>query len=240
MSDADRQRTVIIAGATGRTGPTVVRTFLQAGYQVIAVGRDESRLSSTLERIPGGERVLPAVADLVDPGQVQRVVDRTLERFGRVNAMVDLAQSGAGWRPFGETTLDDLRKTIEGGLYTAYNLCHAVVPPMLAQGEGYIVTVAGGSASDPGYGRGLFGATKAAVVTMTKGIARDYKAQGIRANCLVAGTIATDAARGHLSEEDFRAAATMQEFADALQFLASPAASGLSGAAVELNGREVD
>jgi NAD(P)-dependent dehydrogenase (short-subunit alcohol dehydrogenase family) len=111
---------------------------------------------------------------------------------------------------------------------------------MLAQGEGYIVTVAGGSALDPGYGRALFGAAKAAVVTMTKGIARDYKAQGIRANCLVAGTIATDAARGRLSDEDFRAAATMQEFADALQFLASPAASGLSGAAVELNGREVD
>ena len=111
---------------------------------------------------------------------------------------------------------------------------------MLAQGAGYLATVTGGSALDPGHGRSLFGASKAAVVTLTKGVARDHKAQGIRANCLVAGTIATEEAQRYLSAEDFRAAATPQEFADALVFLCSPAASGLSGAVVELNGREVD
>jgi NAD(P)-dependent dehydrogenase (short-subunit alcohol dehydrogenase family) len=231
---------VIIAGATGRTGPTVVRTFLAAGYQVTATGRNAERLNALARDLGGGDAVLGVTADLADPAAARRVVEQTLVRFGRLDATVDLAQAGAAWRPFAETSLDDLRRTVEGGLYTAYNLCRAAIEPMLAHGEGYIVTVAGGSAFDPGYGRGLFGATKAAVVTMTKGIARDYKAQGIRANCLVAGTIATDAARERMSAEDFRAAATMQEFADALQFLASPAASGLSGAAIELNGREVD
>lgn len=77
-------------------------------------------------------------------------------------------------------------------------------------------------------------------MTLTKGIARDHKQQGIRANCLMAGTIATGAARRYLKEEDLQAAATLQEFADALVFLCSPAASGLSGAVIELNGREID
>jgi len=238
-----RTRIVIIAGATGRTAPTVLRTFLAAGYQVAAAARNADRLAGVIEELSDvatGRGLQPVAADLRDPAQVQRVVDQTLERFGRVDAVVDLAQSGTGWKPFAETTLDDLRAVVDGGLYIAYNLCRAALPPMLAQGEGYLVTVAGGSALDPGYGRALFGASKAAVITMTKGIARDYKAQGIRANCLVAGTIATDAARRFLNEEDFRAAATLQEFADALLFLASPAASGLSGAIIELNGREVD
>jgi NAD(P)-dependent dehydrogenase (short-subunit alcohol dehydrogenase family) len=78
------------------------------------------------------------------------------------------------------------------------------------------------------------------VVTLTKGIARDHKGQGIVANCLVAGTIATDEARGYLDEESLRAAATLDEFAAALLFLCSPQSSGINGAAVELNAREVD
>ena len=154
--------------------------------------------------------------------------------------MTTLASGGFQQRPFAETSLDDLRQLVEGNLYMTYNLCRAVLPAMLAGGGGHIVTVAGGSALDPGYGRSLFGASKAAVVTLTKGIARDHKGQGIVANCLVAGTIATDEARGYLDEESLRAAATLDEFASALLFLCSPQSAGINGAAVELNAREVD
>ena len=240
MATPRTARTVVVAGATARTAHTVLTTFLEAGYNVAALARDESRLHAAVERLPNRAAVLPVIADLADPAQVERMVADTAERFGRVDAVVDLAQSGFLQKPFAETSLDDLRRLVEGSLVIAFNLCRAAVPQMLAQGEGYLVTVAGGSALDPGYGRSLFGATKAAIVTMTKGIARDHKAQGVRANCLVAGTVATEEARRYLNEDEFRAAVTLQEFADALLFLASPAASGLSGAIVELNGREVD
>jgi NAD(P)-dependent dehydrogenase (short-subunit alcohol dehydrogenase family) len=111
---------------------------------------------------------------------------------------------------------------------------------MLAQGGGHLLTIAGGSALDPGYGRALFGASKAAVVTLTKGIARDHKGQGIVANCLVAGTIATAEARQRLPPDDLRAAVTLDEFAGAVVFLCSAQSSGINGTAVELNAREVD
>jgi len=237
---ATPKRTVIVAGATARTGATVLRTFLAAGYAIAATSRDLARLRRFLERVPGGDAVLPLEANLIDPDQTESAVRRTLERFGRVDALTSLAQPGFLQKPFAETSLADLRTLVEGGLYTTYNLCRAVLPPMLAQGGGHIVTIAGGSALDPGYGRALFGASKAAVVTLTKGIARDYKAHGIVANCLVAGTIATDEARRYLDESDFRAAATLEEFANALVFLCSPESSGINGAAVELNAREVD
>jgi NAD(P)-dependent dehydrogenase (short-subunit alcohol dehydrogenase family) len=157
-----------------------------------------------------------------------------------VDAATTLASGGFRQRPFAETSLDDLRGLVEGNLYMTYNLCRAAVPVMLEQGGGHVLTIAGGSALDPAYGRALFGASKAAVVTLTKGIARDHKGQGIVANCLVAGTIATDEARGYLDEESLRAAATLEEFAAAVVFLCSPQSSGINGAAVELNAREVD
>ncbi|HEX2037857.1 MAG TPA: SDR family oxidoreductase [Chloroflexota bacterium] len=237
---AGQRWTAIVGGATARTGPAVLRTFLQAGYQVVATTRREAELRRYLAGLPGGDAVEVVSADLLDPAAAERVVGAALARFGQVDAVTVLAQGGFVQRPFAETSLDELRRLIEGNLYLTYNLCRAVLPPMLERGHGHIVTVAGGSALDPGYGRALFGASKAAVVTLTKGIARDYKARGIVANCLVAGTIATEDAARYLDEAAVRAAATMDEFAQALCFLCSPQSSGINGAAVELNAREVD
>ena len=233
-------RVALIAGATARTADAVLRRFVDAGFRVGAIARDRDKLSASLERLGAGDSVLPVVADLSRAEDAERAVAETVERFGQVDAMTTLVGAGYSQKPFAETSLDELRRVVEGNLYTTYILARAVVPHMLSRGEGYIATVAGGSALDPGYGRSLFAASKAAIVALTKGIARDHKQQGIRANCLVAGGIATEAARRYMSAEDLRSAATLEELADALVYLCSPAASGLSGATIELNGREVD
>jgi NADP-dependent 3-hydroxy acid dehydrogenase YdfG len=233
-------RVVVLGGATARTAEAVLRAFLGAGYRVVATARRPEAVRRTLARLPGAGAVEVVEADLLDPQGAARVVAVAQERFGRVDAMTTLASGGFQQRLFAETGLDELRQLVEGNLYMTYNLCRAVLPAMLAGGGGHIVTIAGGSALDPGYGRGLFGASKAAVVTLTKGIARDHKGQGIVANCLVAGTIATEEARNYLDAEGLRAAATLDEFAAALLFFCSPQASGINGAAVELNAREVD
>jgi NAD(P)-dependent dehydrogenase (short-subunit alcohol dehydrogenase family) len=102
------------------------------------------------------------------------------------------------------------------------------------------VTVTAGSSRDPQPSFGLFGAAKAAVNTLMRAVAREHKADGIVANALVLGGVATEAARGYLDAEEFAAAATPQEVADALAFLASDRASGINGALVDLNAREVD
>ena len=241
MSDG---RTVVLGGATARTGEAVLRAFLAAGYRVLATSRRPDALRETVDRVAGAAgdraRVEVAPADLLDPAGAERVVAACKERFGRVDALTTLTSAGLRPRPAAETSLDDLRRQIEGNLYLTYNLCRAALPVMLEQGAGHLLTIAGGSALDPGYGRALFGASKAAVVTLTKGIARDHKGQGIVANCLVAGTIATADAQRRLPPDDLKAAATLEEFAGAVVFLCSPASSGINGTAVELNAREVD
>ncbi len=232
-------RTILIGSGTAGTGEAVIGAFLQAGYRVAATSRDLDRLQPILSSIPQGDAVLGIEADLLRPDDAASAVARARDAFGRLDA-VTLLSGGFAQREAAQTTLSDLQQQIEANLYTTYNLVRAALPVMLAQGQGHIITIAGGSALDPAPGRALFGASKAAVVTFTKGVARDYKQRGIVPTCLVAGTIATAEAEEYLDEEDLRNAVSLEEFADALVFLASPEATGFAGSILELYAREVD
>lgn len=134
-----------------------------------------------------------------------------------------LAGGGALQSSLVDSSLEDLRTNLRGFVETAYTLTHAALGAMLkqpyregARSRGRIVTVTAGSSKAPAPGRALFGAAKAAVNTFMLGVARDYSA------------------------EDFKAAATPQEVAEVLAFLASDRSSGINGALVDLNAREVD
>jgi 3-oxoacyl-[acyl-carrier protein] reductase len=170
----------------------------------------------------------------------------TAARFGRIDAVVNLAGRGK-FVAIAESTLEDLRVNLDGFVVPAYNLSVAALRQMLKQefrsgrrSRGHIVTVTAGSSKDPQPRFGLFGSAKAAVNTLMRAIAREHKADGIVANAVVLGTVATDAAREYLSREDFEAAASPQEVASVLTFLASSASDGINGELVDLNAREVD
>ena len=232
-------RTVLIGSGTARTGEAVVSAFLKAGYRVAATSRNRDALQATLGRIPLGDTVLGIEADLTKPEDAVKAVEQACAAFGRLDAATLLSGSFAQ-REVAETNLSDLQHQIEANLYTTYNLVRAALPVMLDQGRGHIITIAGGSGLDPAPGRALFGASKAAVITFTKGVARDYKQRGIVPTCLVAGAIATAEAKEYLDAEAFHNAVTLDEFANALVFLASPEASGFAGSILELYAREVD
>jgi NAD(P)-dependent dehydrogenase (short-subunit alcohol dehydrogenase family) len=108
------------------------------------------------------------------------------------------------------------------------------------QSRGRLVAVSAGSSKDPQPRFGLFGASKAGLNVLMQAIAREHKADGIAANSVVLGTVATDAAKSYLSDEDFAAAAQPQEVANVLAFLASSGAAGINGALVDVNARETD
>ena len=232
-------RTILIGSGTARTGEAVVSAFLKAGYRVATTSRSRDALQATLGRIPLGDTVLGIEADLTGPEDAANAVEQTCAAFGRLDAAT-LLSGGFDQREIVDTDLADLQHQIEANLYTTYNLVRAALPVMLAQGHGHIITIAGGSGLDPAPGRALFGASKAAVITFTKGVARDYKQRGIVPTCLVAGAIATEEARQYLDAEDFHNAVTLDEFANALVFLASPESSGFAGSILELYAREVD
>ena len=246
MLDGD---VVLLAGATGRVGGVTLATFVREGARVVVVSRSVERAQASVDGVLAGDErkaAIPFTADLVEPAQAQAAVDACVERYGRIDACISLAGASTVTRLV-DSSLDDLRANVRGHLETTYNLTMPALRAMLAQpyrtgtrSRGRIAVVTAGSSRQPAPGRGLFGAAKAGVNVLLQAIAREHKADGIVANALVLGGVATDAARGRMDPADFAAAATPQEVADALAFLASDRGSGINGALVDLNAREVD
>jgi 3-oxoacyl-[acyl-carrier protein] reductase len=240
---------IVLAGATGRVGGATLATLVREGARVLVLSRSIERAQAAIDDIlddAESAAAAPFAADLNDAVQSAAAVAACVERFGRIDAMVSLAGDGRVAR-LAESSLDDLRANLAAFVETAYNLALPALRAMLAQSyrpgarsRGRIVVVTAGSSKQPAPGRGLFGIAKAGVNVLMQAIAREHKADGIVANALVLGGVATAAARDYLSAEDLAAAATPQEVADALAFLASDRGSGVNGALVDLNAREVD
>jgi len=240
---------VVLAGGTGRVGGATLATLVREGARVLVVSRERERAQRAIDDVLDDDEAGAAVAfaaDLHDPAQAEAAIAACVERFGRVDALASLA-GAARVVPLVDSTLDDLRANLAGFVETAYNVALPALRAMLAQpfrpearSRGRIVVVTAGSSKDPAPGRGLFGAAKAAVNVLMQAIAREHKADGIVANALVLGGVATEAARAYLDADAFAAAATPQEVADAIAFLASDRGSGINGALVDLNAREVD
>jgi NAD(P)-dependent dehydrogenase (short-subunit alcohol dehydrogenase family) len=240
---------IVLAGGTGRVGGATLATLVREGARVLVLSRSLERAGATIGEILDEDEAaaaIPFAAELGDPAQAERAVAACVERFGRIDALVSLAGTSKV-APLVESTLADLRANLRGHLETAYNLALPALRAMLAQpyrdgarSRGRIVVVTAGSSKQPAPGRALFGAAKAGVNVLMQAIAREHKADGIVANALVLGGVATEAARSYLSPAEHAAAAAPQEVADALAFLAADRGSGINGALVDLNAREVD
>jgi NAD(P)-dependent dehydrogenase (short-subunit alcohol dehydrogenase family) len=240
---------IVLAGATGRVGGATLATFVLEGARVLVLSRSLERARAAIDDVLDGDEAaaaIPFACDVADPAQAAAAIAACVERFGRIDALVSLA-GAAKVVPLVESSIADLRENVAGFLETAYNLTLPALRAMLeqpylddARSRGRMVVVTAGSSKQPAPGRGLFGAAKAGVNVLMQAIAREHKDDGIVANALVLGGVATEAARSYYDADAFAAAATPQEVADALAFLASDRGSGINGALVDLNAREVD
>ena len=163
---------VLVAGATGNVGIATLATLVREGAQVGVLSRSLTNAQRAIDaQLPPAQRdrAMPLVADLHDPDGAAAAVAACRDRFGRIDALINLAGDSATM-PLLKSTLADLHTNIDGYLTTAYNLTLPVLRVMLAQpfapgalSRGHIVTVTAGSSLDPAPGRGLFGAAKAGV-----------------------------------------------------------------------------
>jgi NAD(P)-dependent dehydrogenase (short-subunit alcohol dehydrogenase family) len=240
---------VVFAGATGRVGGAALREFAAQGAYVVVLSRSRENAERAIAEYvvkDQQERAIPFASDLHDPAGAAAAIDFAVQRFGRIDAVVTLTGRGH-FVPLADSTLDDLEQNLQGNLIANYNLLLPALRAMLKQpmpngalSRGRLVAVSAGSSKDPQPRFGLFGASKAGLNVLMQAIAREHKADGIVANSLVLGTVATESAHSYLSAEDFAAASQPQEVASVLAFLASSSATGINGALVDVNAREVD
>ncbi|MEN8098700.1 MAG: SDR family oxidoreductase [Chloroflexota bacterium] len=252
-------KTVLVAAASEGLGAAVAHRFGQEGANLVICSRDPERVEARAADIMRftGARVLPMTVDVTDRIQIQQMVDATVEEFGKIDILITNA---GGPRPgsFLDLAHDDFENAFQLTLMSAVNLCYAVVPVMLEQGGGSIVTITSVSVKQPIDNLTLSNSVRMAVVGLTKTLANELGPKGIRVNTVLPGWTRTGRvdellqARARKSgksvEEEMQMIAGAfplgrmaepDEFARATVFIASPAASYIHGVALPVDGGSI-
>jgi len=230
-------RVVIVTGAAGSLGNAVARAFRAAGARLVLVDRDLDRLTSLFQDLAGSDGCcLAAPVDLTDEVAVKAMVDETLNRFGRIDVLVNVAGGYRGGTLVHETPLATWDFLLSLNARTVYIASSAVIPAMLRQGSGKIVNVAARAALQGSARQGAYSASKSAVMRLTEAMAAELKTDGINVNCVMPSTIDTPENRAAMPKADTSRWVQPEALADAILFLASDAARAVHGAAIPVYG----
>ena len=244
-------RVVVVTGGSDGLGAAVARTLLREGARVAVCGRSPDRLEARQRELTELGDVLCAVADVRDPEATRRFLDSVLDRWGRVDGLVNNAGASSA-DPF--LALDDSRWTEDLDLKvlaSARALRHLHSP--LADQGGSVVNVLSITAKAPGAGSMPTSVSRAAGLALGKALSREWGPDGIRVNSVLVGIVRSGqwermAAERGVTVDDLLATFAREagiplarpgreeEFADLAAFLLSPRSSYITGAAITLDG----
>ena len=182
---------VLITGAAGGVGRGLLSAFLEAGWR-IAAGWHREPLS------PVPEPVLPVQLDVTSAADVARAVGQVLERFGRLDVLVNNAGVTAD-RPCWQITDGDWERVLAVNLRGPFLCARAVLPAMIGQRQGHILNMASFAARTGPRGQASYAAAKAGLVGLTESLAREVGGHNIRVNAVMPGVLPTPMTDG-LSE----------------------------------------
>ncbi|HSU09820.1 MAG TPA: SDR family oxidoreductase [Pseudonocardia sp.] len=182
------KKVVLVTGAGRGMGVDVARAALDAGHRVVATARDADRVTRAL----GSHTDLLAVAlDVTDPAGVQAAVDAAVDRFGRIDVLINNAGNFyAGF--FEEITPDDFRAQVETNLFGPLNVTRAVLPVMRAQRSGIVVTISSTAGLIGQEFCSAYAASKFALEGFMESLAPEVAPFGIRTMAVEPGFFRTD------------------------------------------------
>lgn len=222
-------KVVVITGASGALGKVVAETARARGAKVAEVDYAASTVTPTLDRLVIGD------IDLSDTAQAAKAIDAAAAHFGKLDALINIA----GAFSF-ETIVDGDPKTWQRlyaiNVMTALNASRAAIPHLVRSGTGRIVNIGAMGALQAGMGMGPYAASKAGVHRLTEALAAELKGK-VAVNAVLPSTIDTPANRRDMPQADFTKWVTAEELASVILFLASNAASAVTGALLPVAGR---
>ncbi len=232
-----RDQKALVTGATSGLGRAIAFQLVRDGAEVIVHGRDAARGIETVEAIAaeGGQARFVA-ADLSNPTDLGRLVE--------VVGDVDILVNNAGFSWFGATaelTITTFDALFASNVRAAYFLVAEFAPGMAARGKGSIINVSSMAGQIELAGSAAYGATKAALSSLTRAWAAEFSPSGVRVNAIAPGPVYTGGAAPERIEALgtttlLNRAASAEEIAEVVGFLASPRASYVTGAIVAADG----
>jgi len=222
-------KVVVVTGASGALGKVVAEAALAQGAKVAGVDHAPSQIPATANRIEFGG------VDLSDAAQAKKAVDAAAEHFGRLDALVNIA-GGFAFETVAEGDPGTWQRMYALNVTTALNASRSAIPHLAASGAGRIINVGAMGALQAGPGMGAYAASKAGVHRLTEALAAEWKGK-ITVNAVLPSIIDTAANRASMPKSDFAKWVTPEELANVILFLASDAASAVTGALLPVSGR---
>ncbi len=224
-------------GARGQVGYAVAAALLGAGARVLVTGRGAAVEALALELAadaPGGD-VFAVRADLATPAGADAVAAAAAARFGRLDLLVNVVGGLTVIKPLAETTPEEWTGELDRNARTAFLMCRAALPLLRASG-GAIVNFASPAGLRAARNLVAYSAGKAAVVALTRALALEEAAQGVRVNAVAPGMVDTDQNRAGVADPARVSWVTREQIADAVLFLAGPGAAGITGETIVVAG----
>jgi 7-alpha-hydroxysteroid dehydrogenase len=236
-------KVAIITGAGRGIGKGIALAFAEAGADIICVGRTLSAVEATAADARGfGHKALAIACDVTDTQQVESMVARAIQEFGRIDILVNNA-GGSTFCPAMKTSEKRWDAVVRLNLTAAFFCTKAVAKHMLEQNSGSIINISSGDSQLPAPGMVAYAAAKAGINSMTKTMAWEL-APYVRVNCILPGAIETEGSGPILAPVIGKLLAgtprkrmgTPRDIAMAAIFLASPAADFVTGKKFEIDG----
>lgn len=209
-------QTALVTGASSGIGRATALAFAREGATVAVVARREERLAQLVAQIQdlGGE-ALACPADITDPAAVEALVGRTIERFGRLDLLVNNAGVNLPKRSMEDVSVEGWRTMMDLNLSAVFYCVHAALPAMRARGNGTIINVASwsGKRSMPRTGP-AYCASKAGLVSLNESINLAERRNGIRSCVICPGEVETEALDRRPKPVSAAARATMMQSED--------------------------
>jgi NAD(P)-dependent dehydrogenase (short-subunit alcohol dehydrogenase family) len=220
-------RLVVVTGAFGHAGGAVAWAAKAAGARVAVIGHGDPPPGLDFDHVE-------ARVDLTDSGQARAALDAIAARLGPIDALLNIA-GGFEMQKL-EAGTDVWDRMFAMNVTTTLNATAAALPRLRAPG-GSVVNIAAAAAGRAGPGMGPYAAAKAAVLRLTESLAEEQKSRGVRVNAVSPTTLDTPDNRAAMPKSDPAKWVKLEELAGVMLFLASDAASGVTGADVRIAGR---
>ncbi len=218
-------RSVIVTGGFGVLGNAVAEAFARQGDKVARIDFAPSARSALAGALDIGG------VDLADGDSTTAALAKVVAAHGGIDVLVNVA-GGFTWETLGEGSIDSWARMQAMNLMTAATITQLALPELTKAEAGRIVNIGAGAAIKAGMGMGAYAASKSGVHRLTEALAEELAGTGVTVNAVLPSIIDTPTNRADMPNEDFSKWVQPAAIADAILFLASPAARAITGALI--------
>jgi NAD(P)-dependent dehydrogenase (short-subunit alcohol dehydrogenase family) len=231
-------KVAIITGAVGNLGTATAKVFQKAGAKTVLVDRSADRARESFKDIiDSPNHLIAGGIELSDPKALQKLIEQTIGKFGRVDVLVNTVGAFRGGKPVHEADPADWDMLFNANVRTTLFCCRAVIPQMLQQKQGRIINVSSREGLEAHAGYAAYSSSKSAVLRLTESLSAELKVSNINVNCVLPSIIDTPQNRAAMPGADFSKWVEPEAIAEVIAFLASDSARAVTGAAVPVYGK---